>query len=100
VTDVLAAGLSFTSSMASQGTYDSMTGLWTVGTIANGATATLQIAAMLTTAGRKSNTAQISASDQFDPDSTPANDVAGEDDLASVLLAPPRRLTKRRFLAR
>lgn len=100
VTDLLPAGLGFTSSMASQGTYNSSTGVWTVGTIANGASATLQIAAMLTTAGRKTNAAQITASDQFDPDSTPNNAAAGEDDIASVLLTPPRRLTKRRFLAR
>lgn len=100
VTDLLPAGLGFTSSMASQGTYDSSTGVWMVGTIANGASATLQIAATLTTAGRKTNAAQITASDQFDPDSTPNNGIAGEDDIASVLLTPPRRLTKRRFLAR
>ncbi len=99
-TDVLATGLNFTSSIASQGTYNSGTGIWTVGTINSGATATLQIAAMLVTPGRKSNTAQIAASDQFDPDSTPGNDLLGEDDLASVTISPPRRLTKRRFLAR
>jgi uncharacterized repeat protein (TIGR01451 family) len=100
VGDLLAAGLSFASSMPSQGTYDGGTGVWTVGSLSNGATATLQIAATLTTPGRKTNTAQITASDQFDPDSTPANDVAGEDDLAAVEIRPPRRLTKRRFLAR
>jgi uncharacterized repeat protein (TIGR01451 family) len=100
VTDLLPDGLTFTSAIASQGMYDQMTGLWTIGTMASGASATLQIAAQLATAGRKTNTAQITASDQFDPDSTPNNAAAGEDDLASVLLTPPRRLTKRRFLAR
>lgn len=100
VSDLLATGLSFTSSMPSQGTYDSGTGVWTVGTVANGGSATLQIAAMLVTPGRKTNTAQVAASDQFDPDSTPGNDLTSEDDLSSVAITPPRRLTKRRFLAR
>ncbi len=100
VTDLLTAGLSFNSSMPSQGTYNSATGLWTIGTITSGSTVTLQIAATVATGGRKTNTAQITASDQFDPDSTPGNSVTGEDDLAQAFLSPPRRLTKRRFLAR
>ena len=33
VTDVLPAGLTFVSATASQGTYDSATGVWTVGTV-------------------------------------------------------------------
>src|SRR5262245_49185588 len=45
VTDVLPNGLAFVSSTASQGTYASATGLWSVGTVANGATATLTITA-------------------------------------------------------
>lgn len=100
VTDLLPAGLSFTSSMPSQGSYNSGTGLWTIGTIASGSSVTLQIAATVTAGGRRMNSAQITASDQFDPDSTPGNSISGEDDIASVMLSPPRRLTKRRFLAR
>src|SRR5438552_12895360 len=38
--DLLPAGLTYTSSAPSQGTYASGTGLWTVGTLANGATVT------------------------------------------------------------
>ena len=45
VTDILPAGLSFVSASASQGTYASATGLWTVGSIAKNATATLNITA-------------------------------------------------------
>lgn len=43
-TDLLPAGLNYVSSNASQGTYDSNTGLWTVGDLSNGANATLTIA--------------------------------------------------------
>jgi len=41
VTDLLPAGLTFVSATASQGSYDETTGLWTVGDLASGATATL-----------------------------------------------------------
>jgi hypothetical protein len=97
VTDLLPAGLTFVSSTPSQGTYDSATGLWTVGSIANGATATLQIVATLATAGTKVNVAQVTASDVFDPDSTP-NDNQG-DDRATVEVGSTK-LSKRMFLAR
>lgn len=43
VTDVLPAGLVFASANASQGSYNSTNGEWTVGTLNNGATATLTI---------------------------------------------------------
>ncbi|MEL7669642.1 hypothetical protein [Methanobacterium sp.] len=43
VTDVIPAGLTFNSYTASQGTYNSATGIWTVGTLASGASATLQL---------------------------------------------------------
>ncbi|NUN10954.1 MAG: carboxypeptidase regulatory-like domain-containing protein, partial [Ignavibacteriaceae bacterium] len=43
VNDVLPAGLAFVSSSASQGAYDNNTGVWTVGTLANGGSATLTI---------------------------------------------------------
>ena len=43
VTDVIPAGLAFNSYTASQGTYNSVTGLWDVGTLASGASATLKL---------------------------------------------------------
>jgi len=100
LTDALPASLTFVSSTPSQGTYSSGTGVWTVGTINSGANATLQITATVTTTGAKVNTAEVSASDQFDPDSTPGNAAAGEDDQASATVTPPSDFTKRRFLAR
>ena len=43
VTDKIPAGLTFNSYTASQGTYNSSTGIWNVGTLINGASAILQL---------------------------------------------------------
>lgn len=43
VTDGIPDGLTFNSSTASQGTYDHTTEIWNVGTLANGASAVLQL---------------------------------------------------------
>ncbi|HYG74921.1 MAG TPA: DUF11 domain-containing protein, partial [Planctomycetota bacterium] len=88
VSDVLPAGLTFVSSSTVNGTYTSGTGVWAIGTINNGGSATLTITATVATSGAKTNTAQVSASDQADPDSTPNNNNAGEDDQASVTVTP------------
>ena len=69
VTDLLPAGLSFVSDTPSQGTYDPATGLWTVGTVDVGSPQTLVIVATVITASAHTNTATITHSDQFDPDS-------------------------------
>ena len=42
LTDQLPAGLTFTGAAVSQGSYNSTTGLYTIGTLADGATATLE----------------------------------------------------------
>ena len=73
VTDALPAGLAFVSATPSTGTYDSGTGIWSVGLVANGATATLDIVAQVTTAGGVTNTATVSATEY---DATPANNTA------------------------
>jgi len=88
VKDTWPAGLTFVSSSASQGTYTSGTGIWQIGALASGASVTLTINANVTSTGAKTNTAQISYSDMADPDSTPNNSVAGEDDQASVTVTP------------
>jgi uncharacterized repeat protein (TIGR01451 family) len=76
VTDSLPAELSFVSSTPSPGTtYDSNTGLWNVGTVNNGAELTLEITAnVIPDTGSFTNTAQVSASNEFDPDSTDDQD--------------------------
>ncbi len=74
VSDLLPAGLSFTSATPSQGTYDPATGLWTVGTVVVGTPQTLVIEATVDSPSPQTNTATISASDQFDPN--PGNNTA------------------------
>jgi len=83
----LPAGLSFASATASQGSYDAGSGIWTVGGIANSSVATLTLIAAVNTTATTTVTAEISASDQLDPDSTPGNNVPGEDDQASVTIS-------------
>jgi uncharacterized repeat protein (TIGR01451 family) len=84
VTDVLPVGLTHVSDSASQGSYDEMTGIWTVGSIDAGAGATLQIVAAATSAISQNNGAEVTDVDEFDPDSTPNNNTAGEDDQDSA----------------
>jgi uncharacterized repeat protein (TIGR01451 family) len=74
VTDQLPAGLTFVSATPSQGSYVSSTGLWTVGTVAMAAMPTLQIQATVASPGAETNTATITAADQFDPN--PGNNTA------------------------
>ena len=75
VADPLPAGLSFVSAAPSQGTYDSATGLWTVGTVAVGAAPALQIKALVVSPIAQTNVATIRHADQLDP--VTANDTAG-----------------------
>src|SRR5262249_33945410 len=74
LTDLLPAGLTFVSSSAGAA-YDSTTGLWTVGTIADGGNAVLTVLATVAGPQPLLNTATISHADQFDPD--PNNNTAG-----------------------
>ncbi len=70
VADILPSGLTYVSDDGG-GAYDSSTGLWTVGAVANTASATLHIVATVDTSDAISNTAQIVASTPLDPN--PAN---------------------------
>src|SRR5262249_61623920 len=67
LTDVLPGGVSFAFATPSQGSYDAGTGLWDVGTVANGSTATLQIHGVLVSPDPQLNTATLTHSDLFDP---------------------------------
>jgi tungstate transport system substrate-binding protein len=70
LTEVLPAGLTYVSNSASQGTYDSTSGVWAVESLADGASATLNITATVN-AGAGNTTATITAivtkADQDDP---------------------------------
>jgi uncharacterized repeat protein (TIGR01451 family) len=85
VQDALPAGFAFTGA-SGFGSYDSTTGVWTVGSIPAGTTRTLTMTGTVTaTAGASvTNIAEISASSAFDFDSTPGNGAAGEDDYDSA----------------
>ena len=67
LTDLLPAGLAFVSAVPSQGLYQSATGTWLVGTVAPGSPQTLTINARVVSPAAQTNTATISGSDQFDP---------------------------------
>jgi uncharacterized repeat protein (TIGR01451 family) len=82
VTDLLPAGLTFVSATASQGSYTSATGVWTVGTVTTGAPQTLAIVATVVSPNALSNTATITASGQADP--------AAGNNTATVTVTPPQ----------
>jgi uncharacterized repeat protein (TIGR01451 family) len=80
VEDILPSGLGYVSSIASQGSYDDVSGIWTVSTLMSGAFATLQIIAQVTGTGVITNITQVHSAECLDPDSTPGNDDPLEDD--------------------
>ncbi|MFC4389719.1 PKD domain-containing protein [Flavobacterium quisquiliarum] len=88
VTDVLPSGYTFAGFTASTGTYNSATGLWTVGNLVNGDSETLQLVARVNSTGNYTNTAEITAANLPDPDSTPNNGITTEDDYAEATTVP------------
>lgn len=72
--DLLPPGVTFVSAAAGQGTYSAGTGVWTVGALAVGASATLQIVVTVTGTNPVTNTASRSAGTPVDPN--PSNDSA------------------------
>ena len=79
VRDILPAELDFVSSTASQGSYNSGSGIWAVGTLANGSSATLNIVVSANTAGVITNQAEIINADRIDPDSEFRSSFATDD---------------------
>ena len=68
VNDLLPTGLTFVRATPSQGMYVATTGIWMVGSLANGAQATLPIQAQVVSPNALTNTATVRHADQFDPD--------------------------------
>jgi len=87
VTDLLPSGYTYVSDN-SGGSYDELTGIWTVGTVSNGASQSLSILANVNANGNYVNVAEITGHDQTDVDSTPNNNVPGEDDQDEVVVVP------------
>ncbi|MDG5469598.1 DUF11 domain-containing protein [Deltaproteobacteria bacterium IMCC39524] len=91
VDDILPAGLTLVTSAPSQGAYSA--GLWLIGDIAGNSSATLTITAVVnpgTASTTITNTAEITALDQIDTDST--NDISSVD--ITPVLAPIINLRK------
>lgn len=88
VEDQLLSGFTFDSYSATTGTYDPLTGIWQVGAVGNATTETLTIVVDINASGNYTNTAQIIASDAFDIDSTPNNNIPTEDDQDEIILTP------------
>ncbi len=66
VNDLLPVGLTFVSGIPSAGSYASGTGIWTIGSLANGATATLTLTATVNRAQTQVNQATSSGQGQVD----------------------------------
>ncbi|MEO1567804.1 MAG: GEVED domain-containing protein [Pseudomonadota bacterium] len=85
----LASGVSYVSDTAG-GEFVPSTGVWTVGALASGASTSVQIVATTDVSGGYTTTAEITAANENDIDSTPANASSAptEDDSASNTLSP------------
>ncbi len=66
--DPLPAGVNFVSAASSVGSYDSPTGIWTIGNLASGESATLTLSAVGARAGDWVNAAALARVDQQDTD--------------------------------
>jgi uncharacterized repeat protein (TIGR01451 family) len=83
VKDQLPSGLTYVSSTASSGSYDSISGIWNVGNLNSGETITLELKASVdsgTGGSTLENMAEVIAINQRDSDSTPNNNDINEDD--------------------
>jgi uncharacterized repeat protein (TIGR01451 family) len=92
LSDLLPTGLTYQSNTANQGNYTPGTGVWSVGSLSPGTTATLTITATVNASGTITNTAQLSALDQIDPD--PTNN-SGSANVSAASFTPNLRLVKR-----
>ena len=90
VTSLLPAGLTYVSHSGT-GTYNSVTGLWSVGSLTPGQSRSLSIVATVNVGAGTSiaHGAEVTASSVTDLDSTPANGSTTEDDDASVTVTVP-----------
>jgi len=89
ITDVLPSGYTFISNTTTAGNYDATTGIWNLnGVLPNGTTETLRISVTVNPTGNYTNVAEITASNNNDPDSTPNNNDVSEDDQDSAITTP------------
>jgi len=88
VADLLPSGYTYSSFTATKGTYSSVNGRWTIGSLVNGDSQTLQLTAIVNASGNYTNVAEVTASSLPDPNSTPNNGVTTEDDYATATTTP------------
>lgn len=88
VEDELESGYQFVSATTSAGIYDEIAGTWDLPDLANAITATIEIRARVLSNGEYKNTAELIASDLYDPDSAPNNNLGSEDDQSTVIPVP------------
>ncbi len=80
VLDLLPAGLTFTGSNTTNGTYNALTGIWNIGLMQASEVFILEITATVDQPGIIINEAQVETNTSTDNDSTPGNDILSEDD--------------------
>ncbi len=83
VTDLIPAAFVYVADTGA-GAYNKDTGLWTVGSLVENATTSIDIRVRARTTGVFENIAQVTEADQTDADSTPGNSNPSEDDQASA----------------
>src|SRR5690606_22205869 len=88
VTDLLPSGYSYVVATTTAGIYNNTTGEWVIGTLPSGMSETLLINGIVQPMGDYLNVAEITSSNEPDPDSTPDNGLDTEDDYASVTTIP------------
>jgi uncharacterized repeat protein (TIGR01451 family) len=86
VRDNLPAELAFVSATPSSGSYDEVSGLWSIASMASGEIITLELQAQVIAVGMPVNVAEVIAHDQPDIDSTPDNGDVNEDDIDEVTI--------------
>ena len=89
VTDTLSNGVQYISSSADRGTYSLINKKWSFDSLEVGDTVRLRIKVLVIGQGTWLNTAEISKTTEGDVDSTPGNNVVGEDDQDSECFTVP-----------
>ncbi|WP_188508671.1 Calx-beta domain-containing protein, partial [Parapedobacter pyrenivorans] len=84
VTDKLPSGYTFLSAETSAGSYDEVSGIWTLNDLANGATGVLRITATVNAEGEYLNSAEVSGNED-DPD-----EGNNQDEISVAPVRPPQ----------
>jgi uncharacterized repeat protein (TIGR01451 family) len=89
VKDTLNAGVQYVSNTTTKGAYNPTTKLWSFDSLTVGDTARLNITVRILAQGVWYNTAEITSMTEKDQDSTPADDIDGQDDLDRECFSVP-----------